>query len=219
MQEGQNIFLDYGGLIVDYQFNAQTLARAHNLALKHINTRVRNPTNYQVLKMAHEMTIGEYLDERKEGTEWTISQIMLRMLNLCGLREYASTMTRNLADIYEQNDHEVTAMPTTLESIPKLQKVGRLGIISNLPHNSIKSELGRLGLRDVFDPVVISYQVGYRKPHPAIYQEALRRAEIVPNQGIFFSHEQEEVDGALAVGMQAHLTKNLAEVLTKLTTS
>ena len=48
--------------------------------------------------------------------------------------------------------------------------------------------------------------------------EAVRRAEVAPEQAVFFSHDQKEVDGALAVGMQAHLAKNLAEVLTKLKT-
>jgi len=33
-----NLFLDYGGLIVDYNFNRDTLLRAHNLALDYINS-------------------------------------------------------------------------------------------------------------------------------------------------------------------------------------
>lgn len=127
---------------------------------------------------------------------------------------------QSLVDIYKIYDHNVKPMPTTIESISELKSIARLGIISNLPHDSMKYELPRYGLADIFNPIVISYEVGFRKPHPAIYQEALSRiGNIKPEKAIFFSHEQEEVDGALAVGMQGHLAKNLGEVLAKLKTS
>ena len=36
IMEKPRVFLDYGGLIMNYDFNSNTLLRAHNLALKQI---------------------------------------------------------------------------------------------------------------------------------------------------------------------------------------
>ncbi len=211
------VFLDYGGLIMDYQFTRNTLLRAHNMALESINSLRTSPIRLEELQQAHKRTIQEYLTDRKENlVEWSLDKIMGRMRCYLELG-YRDLSAGSLKQIYEFNDHDTSPMPTTLETVPKLREIVKLGIISNLPHGSIYHELSRYGFRGVFYPIVVSYQVGYRKPHPAIYKEALKRANLTdPNESIFFSHDQEEVDGALAVGMQSHLVRNLAEVVTKL---
>ncbi|GAG31224.1 unnamed protein product, partial [marine sediment metagenome] len=78
---------------------------------------------------------------------------------------------------------------------------------------SLITELCRENMLGMFDPIVISYQVGFRKPHPAIYQEALRKAETTPENSIFVSHEQEEVQGAEQVGIRGILVKSLEELI------
>lgn len=215
MITSENIFLDYGELIFHYDFNRKTLQRAHNLALQHINSNSDREVSLNRLAKAHKEVIRGYLQTRRRtGTEWTMEKITGAIADILDINEDVSS--ESLARIYKLNDHNAYPMATTLESIPELRKIGRLGIISNLPHDSLVYELDNHGLADVFDHIVISYEVGYRKPHPAIYQEALRRAQITPKQAVFFSHDQEEVDGALAVGMQSHLVKNLGEAVTKL---
>jgi len=216
--EKPHVFLDYGGLIMDYQFTPETLQRAHDIALRLINSHKGIHISPELLRESHNLAIAEYRRAREKGNaEWSMDVIMGIMLENMGLEKKISS--RTLGGIYMVYDHDTKPMPTTLKSLPELRKVGEVGIISNLPHNAIGYELSTFGLTDVFFPIVVSYQVGYRKPHPVIYQEALGRAEIKPEQGVFFSHDQEEVDGALAVGMQGYLAKNLAEVLAKLKTS
>jgi HAD superfamily hydrolase (TIGR01509 family) len=223
------IFLDYGELIMHYEFNQQTLLRAHKIVLEVIDRR-GFPTNLESLSDAHNGAIKSYLSRRKTGLEMHIDDIMTLVLDNLGvpknIREPKELsydfglLNHEIAQVYEANDHDIIPMPTTIESLPKIQEIAKVGIISNLPHNSLVFELMNYGWYG-FSPVVISHEVGYRKPHPAIYQEALRRVNLEgnPKKAIFFSHDQEEVDGALAVGMQAHLTKNLSEVLAKLETS
>ena len=212
------MFLDYGELIMHYDFNMNTLERAHNIALRHINSHRKVNVSSELLRESHNLAIAKYRRSReKDNVEWSMEVIMGVMLENMGLERTVSKS--NLGGIYMIYDHDSEPMPTTMEALPEIKEIGEVGIISNLPHNPINYELSTYGLTDTFFPVVVSYQVGYRKPHPAIYQEALRRAEISPEQSIFFSHDQEEVDGALAVGMQAHLAHNLGEVLTKLKTS
>ena len=213
-----NAFLDYGKLIMNYDFNSNTLLRAHKLALEHINGKSKKKVTLEQLSRAHNIEIQCYLLDRKETQrEKTLRNMVLDILWDLEVDEEA--LASEVTKIYQENDHDVSLMPTTMESIPELRNMAKLGIISNLPHDSIKYELDRYGLGDTFDSIVLSCEVGYRKPHPAIYREALKRTGISPIQGVFFSHDQEEVDGALAVGMQGYLAKDLCEVLTKLKTS
>lgn len=214
-----NVFLDYGGLIMDYDFNSNTLLRAHNLALQHINDKSKKQVTLEQLGRAHNIEIQCYLlDRNKTGREKTLRNMVLDILWDLEVDEEA--LASEVTQIYQENDHNISPMPTTMESIPELRNLSRLGIISNLPHDSIKQELARYGLGDTFNPVVLSCEVGYRKPNKIIYQEALNRAGMVrPERTVFFSHDQEEVDGALAIGMQGYLVKSLAEVLAKLKTS
>lgn len=220
ISEGTNnrpyVFLDCGGLILDYTFNQDTLMRAHREACARLNTSEGVNVSLDEVIKAHRNAIAQYLKARKNHTEWTIYKLTGLMLEELGLK--GKVFSSTLPFIYKLHDHDVKPRESTLESIPELQMAARLGIISDSPHDSAEYELIRYGMTRVFDPIVFSFQVGHRKPHPAIYKEALRKADLLktPEQATFFSHDQEEVDGALAVGMQAHLAFNLAEVLSKL---
>ena len=54
-----------------------------------------------------------------------------------------------------------------------------------------------------FDDIVISGQVGVAKPGPEIYLLLCERNGIEPSQAVFLDDSPVNVDGALAVGMQA----------------
>src|SRR5262249_47626668 len=81
----------------------------------------------------------------------------------------------------------------------------RTGVLSNLP-----SPLGRQlrhtpGFLDPFDHVTFSYELRTVKPEPAIYEHMIAGLGIPPGQALFLDDRQENVDGALAVGLKAEL--------------
>jgi putative hydrolase of the HAD superfamily len=56
--------------------------------------------------------------------------------------------------------------------------------------------------------VVLSFEVGSRKPEPAIYLEALSRLGLKPDDApncVMVDDQAEYCDGATAIGMQARL--------------
>jgi len=120
---------------------------------------------------------------------------------------------QHLEDIYKFNDHNSTPFPHSKRILNKLSEEYNLGIISNLPHDSLITELNQEKMLSMFDPIIISYQVGHRKPHPKIYREALRRANITAEKSIFVSHDDYEVIGAENVGIKGILVKSLKEVI------
>ncbi len=80
-----------------------------------------------------------------------------------------------------------------------------LGLISNVD-SDITPLCQELGLSALLQIVVTSQDVGIGKPHPEIFREALRQAEVNPNEAIYVGDQyQIDVEGANAAGMQGVL--------------
>jgi putative hydrolase of the HAD superfamily len=85
----------------------------------------------------------------------------------------------------------------------------KLGIISNWDER-LRPLLQSLELTPFFDAVVISVEVGYCKPSPEIFHEALRLLDLPPGQVLHVGDSKEDdVEGAQAVGIQAVIRKSL----------
>ena len=212
MATEKKVFLDYGGLICDYQFNRTTLFRAHEFVLDYINSQDNCKISLDRLAQTHDNIIQSYLRARnKDSSEWRMDKIM--DLVLSNLELNGNVSISKISEIYKLNDHDVVPFSCTSQVLTKLAEKRKLGIISNLPHNSLISELKDFNLYNLFDTITISSEVGYRKPHPKIYLSALKKADAKPEESIFISHEEEEVAGAEKVGMRGILVKSLSEVI------
>jgi epoxide hydrolase-like predicted phosphatase len=74
-----------------------------------------------------------------------------------------------------------------------------VGVLSNSWGNSYPRQL----LDSLFDPVVISGEVGLRKPLPAIYELTCQRLGLPASQVLFVDDAEPNVAGARAVGLPA----------------
>lgn len=83
----------------------------------------------------------------------------------------------------------------------------KLGLISNFTHAPVVEEAIRaLELSRYFSVVLISDEVGLRKPHPAIFRTALERLVVRAEEAVFIGDSpKEDVEGAKGVGMKAIL--------------
>ncbi len=75
------------------------------------------------------------------------------------------------------------------------------GIRTGLLSNSWGLDYPRDGWDELFDTVVISGEVGLRKPQPEIYLLAAQRLGLPPGQIVFVDDLAPNVQGAVAVGM------------------
>jgi putative hydrolase of the HAD superfamily len=57
----------------------------------------------------------------------------------------------------------------------------------------------------LFDAYVLSYEVGRMKPHPEIYEEALKKARFPAQQCVFIDDLPENIEGAHSMGMSGIL--------------
>ncbi len=80
-----------------------------------------------------------------------------------------------------------------------------LGLISNVDHN-ISPVSEELGLQKWLQLKITSQDVGFSKPHPEIFQAALRQAAVKPAEAIYVGDQyQIDVVGANGVGMRGIL--------------
>jgi len=86
----------------------------------------------------------------------------------------------------------------------------RLGLVSNAAYlpRLMKQQLTALGLAGYFDAVTFSSEVGVRKPHRAIYADALSKLGVEPSRSLFVGDRvREDVQGPKDLGMRAVLTR------------
>jgi len=80
----------------------------------------------------------------------------------------------------------------------------KLALVSNTasPEWLLRPVLERQGLVDRVDAIVLSSEVGKRKPHPAIFQRALAELEVEPDAALFVGDRLDtDVVGAAALGI------------------
>ena len=101
---------------------------------------------------------------------------------------------------------EFTPFEETVLTLDALKKKGyRLGIITNL-RADLEPLIQKTGLSGRLDFCVNSTLVGLEKPHPPIFQEAIRRSGAEPGEVLHVGDQvRSDVAGAKAMGMRAAL--------------
>jgi len=98
-----------------------------------------------------------------------------------------------------------TIRPGTAARLREIGERYRLAVISNAD-GKIEDVLSRCGIADCFHTITDSGRVGYEKPHPEIFRQALESMHAAPEEGLYVG-DVYSVDylGATGVGMQATL--------------
>ena len=91
------------------------------------------------------------------------------------------------------------------ELLRELRRTHRLAVVSNFDYTpTARLVLEREGVADLFDTVIVSDEVGWRKPKAVIFELALRRLGVGPEQALMVGDRADiDVAGAQAVGMAA----------------
>jgi putative hydrolase of the HAD superfamily len=94
------------------------------------------------------------------------------------------------------------------DSLPVVRELRARGVktalVSNCSH-STRGIVERLGIAEAIDEVILSFEVGLRKPDPAIYRETVERLGVEPAHAVFVDDQPEYCDGAAALGIETYL--------------
>jgi len=93
-----------------------------------------------------------------------------------------------------------------IEVLHNLKQKYRLALVSNCAIG-LSDVLEALGLNCFFEAVILSYQVGVLKPDRRIYQEALGKLRLEPEECVFISDEIGDLEGAKEVGLKTVLVR------------
>lgn len=105
--------------------------------------------------------------------------------------------------------------PDAASTVRALGAAGyRLAVVTARPVSAaiVARELREQGLPDVFAAIVTSGDVGYRKPHPLVFEEALQQLYLQPEHAVVFGDSCEcDIVPAASLGMIPVLKLNERE--------
>jgi HAD superfamily hydrolase (TIGR01549 family) len=95
--------------------------------------------------------------------------------------------------------------PDAVSTVQALSAAGyRLGVVTARPLSAahVALELRDQGMPDLFEVIATSGEVGYRKPHPLVFEAAARRLGVEPGQTLVVGDSYEsDIVPAASVGM------------------
>ena len=205
------IFFDYGGLLARCVCTPETTLRAHRKAQEAIS-RDGIEISVNDLTSRFSVALGGYLSARKELREWTLYEIIKSTLP-----EVPEDVLKVVTSIYRRHDHDSFVYDDVKVVLPELAASHTLGIVSDCPHDSLRDDLSEAGVLGLFRSITFSHEVGWRKPHSAIYETALARTQVDSKNSLFVSHDLTDLEGARNVGMDTLLVdRSAGESLVKI---
>lgn len=104
--------------------------------------------------------------------------------------------------------------PDRLQLLEKLRRNYRIFLLSNtnIIHSNLYNDWlmnisGGKNLRDYFDKVYYSYEVGQRKPNPEIFGLVLQENGLEPNETLFIDDTLEHIESAKKLGLLTYQIK------------
>jgi putative hydrolase of the HAD superfamily len=97
-----------------------------------------------------------------------------------------------------------TVIPGTREMLATLRGRYRLGLLSNFTHSpAAMSLITQLELEPFFEIILISGDLGYRKPHPSVFKELVSQLNLHENEVAFVGDDPDaDMAGALRSGLK-----------------
>jgi putative hydrolase of the HAD superfamily len=151
----------------------------------------------------------DYQEGRPEEVE--IAGVYDRALRRIGLEISPEVIERVMELEQEGWLTSVHVGDEVIGSLRRLRQAGlRTGLVSNAAYRPrlMRLQVEALGLLPYLDSLTFSSEVGLRKPHPAIYQDALRKLGVEAESTLFVGDRlREDVRGPKQMGMRAVLLR------------
>ena len=129
-----------------------------------------------------------------------------------GRGEKVKEVAREIYDQWSVN-HHFELYDDVAPVLTQLSKSGLIvGAISN-SHRSLDAFCEHFSLRGLITVAISSAEHGYMKPHRSIFDAALTKAGVRPDEAMMVGDSiRHDIDGALAIGMRAVLLRRSGEV-------
>ncbi len=200
------VMFDAGGVLWDLEPPVEALFAA---ALSRRGVSVDGAVLREAVKGAERLLDEDFarLEGGDEGAYWTEYDGLV--LGELGVRvdvdEFARELSREFRGVATREESWVP-FP---DAVPALEAVRGSGLRTCLVSNATelaRRVLRRLDMERLFDVVVISEEVGVRKPDPRIFRLALDEAGVEPSEAVYLGDRPAtDMVGATRAGMRAVL--------------
>lgn len=93
-------------------------------------------------------------------------------------------------------------MDQAREVVQHLKSRYKIGLITNGRTKIQYGKIDHLGMRNEFDLILVSEEVGFKKPSPQIFEIAIKRFDLSPEECIYVGdHPKNDIEGAGKIGM------------------
>jgi len=219
MQPVRGILFEFGHTLVDFQRTQEALHSAY----EEIRARIEAVAYMEVpefLDLVERVAGGvdrlvaeSYEQRRMEEVDQ--AELFRQSLSGIGFDLPDDVIEHIVALDHSAYSNSITVEPEVLAALDELRRARyRMGLVSNisLRPDLMRADLERMGLAKYLDAMVFSSEVGLRKPDPRIFQEALDRLGVEPQETVFVGDRlYDDVSGAQAVGMRAVLTRQFRQ--------
>jgi HAD superfamily hydrolase (TIGR01662 family) len=148
----------------------------------------------------HEFDQGLLQGKVDHGFWWTFHTYLLQELNA-----FDDSVRDTLVENTQKSANWDQILPGTRDALERLRKEYSIAVISNAD-GKIDAVLRRCGIVDCFQSITDSGNLGHEKPHPAIFEAALRQMKAAAAESLYVG-DVYSVDyvGARQAGMPAVL--------------
>ena len=198
------LFLDIGDTILGWSHQAKSEAARK---ISEAKGQIFDIDNFDhatcmVWKNRNGASLKDVITQQQEFEYWL--DFYTELLELVDIANPPANLVESLARLPVTPD-TFTLFNDTLYMLKNAHKQGiRLGAISNA-FISVQGIFTALQLQGVFEPLILSYQVGVAKPQPEIYHIALKEAKVSPQDACFVDDRPIFVEAALKEKMSAVL--------------
>jgi HAD superfamily hydrolase (TIGR01549 family) len=120
-----------------------------------------------------------------------------------GLRLSEDDVARIADHVAEAWERHVHIDPDALGVLASLRKEQSLALVSNFDHpRHLRKVISLHGLVPFFQSIVVSGEIGVRKPDPGIFRRALDEMGLSPGEVVYVGDTEEDVIGARAAGIK-----------------
>jgi putative hydrolase of the HAD superfamily len=204
------ILFDFGDTLVS------TEKFDYNLCLK----KVHESLTKGKVTVPYEEYRNVYFDVRNrlyKESEESLREVEFRLRLTETLKHFAYSFRQEDAIIVRSADAFAEAFVPMMQMNPYVPRLLQqlksedyeIGLVSNFAHpNALRKTLKEFDIAKYFDALIISGEVGWRKPSPKIFKKALQTLGAKASETVFIGDSpQHDIEGAKNAGMKTILVK------------
>ena len=197
--------LHFKGVLIDFGGTLAYLGELENRRYEEALVSTLENHGYERLEDISGALASTYVSSTKgeQKTPEEFWSIVLRKLEVSArqdlMNELEALRNTHISSIWKLYDGASA-------SLAILRKKYRLALVSNCAVGTDKL-IDSLGLADFFSCIILSYQVGVRKPDKRMYLEALSCLKLEAHECIFVADEISDLEGAREIGLKTMLVR------------